>query len=416
MNEEYNTYKKLKQRFSVKYRGINIAQVLALDLWQWTLRENIMNIPVIAMNLSVDFSFLKKVSKEKIIYYDMGRSDHEATFHLICDKLPTDYEIINLSNIVPHIECKSKKNKFLSKLLVNWITRGLKYTKEERLHMSFRVCLILNSIDNLYQNCSDLKNIKHFVAYSAIHTWGNLMGQFFRKRKAKFWGLSHASHYLYSTNIPIDCLNYDNLDVDYSVTWGQYTKEEYTKYGVKADEIFIAGYPKKITVHKVKTDNKFKKCLILLARSSFDHANMQLMDIICKMTSEYDFYIKLHPSCDFISYKSYSEKNHLNLIGKDVLLTECFDNTNYDFAIAVNTTAYYEIITAGIPCLRYKDDDAYDLTYGFENDAFTNTESFQESMTWLKESITSGNYNKKAYNILQYVLGIGQDNYRAILP
>lgn len=127
--ENYSKYKKLKGRFSIKYRGINIAQVLALDLWHWTVQGSIMEIPVVTNRLSVDFSFLKEVKKQKIIYYDMGRSDHEATFYNICSRLSSDYEIINISNRVPHIECISKINRILARFIVKWSTRRMGYSE-----------------------------------------------------------------------------------------------------------------------------------------------------------------------------------------------------------------------------------------------------------------------------------------------
>lgn len=413
--ENYSKYKRLKRRFSIKYRGINIAQVLALDLWNWTIQGNIMEIPVVTNSLSVDFSFLKEVKKPKIIYFDMGRNDHEATFYSICSRLSSDYEIINISNQVPHIEYISKKNRILARFIVKWSTRRMEYSEEEQIHMAYRVCLILNSIDNLHKNAKELSNIKHFVAYSAIHTWGNLLGQYFRKRGTTFWGLSHASHMLFQTNIPIDCLNYENLDVDYNVTWGQYTKDEYLRYGVKAKEIFVAGYPKNITLNEVRKCNNLKTCIVLLARSNFDSSNIKLLNILCKSNKEYSFFMKLHPSCNFSKYKSYAEKNGLEIIDEDTLLTECLDNRKYDFGIAVNTTSYYEVMAVGIPCLRFEDDKEYDLTYGNKNDAFHDEYTFQFSMKWLAENVTTGEYGKKSKDVLKYVLGLGEDNYSKIL-
>lgn len=415
MSETYDKYKQLKKSLSIRYRGIDISQVLAIYLWIWSVADAIDGIEEKEEKLALDLSFLQGIEKKKIIYYDIERKDHQATFHNICSSLDDDYKIIDIAFNIKYKPHRSMVNKCLSWLFVKHAARHYRFTEREKKLLGYRVCFVLNSIDELYAMKKQLSHVSHFVSYSAIHPWNSLLCQFFKKKKAKVYGLSHAVHYVYTKNIPIHCLNYENLDVDYSLTWGQYTKDEYRKFGVKAKDIFVAGYPKQINVQQAKKTNDLKRCLVLLSNPDYEKSNRRLLILLSQHKDKYDIYLKLHPSNDYDTYKTFADKENINVIDKDVQLTDCFDKEKYDFAIAVNTTSYYEIMAAGIPCLRYKDEDAYQMTYGEENDVFNTAEEFCQAMIWLKEQIRNQKYNEIKQNILHYVMGLGENNYKKIL-
>ena len=415
MNETYDRYKKLKKALSIRYRGIDISRVLAIYLWEWSVADSINGSDENETEKALDLSFMQGIEKTKIIYYDIDRKDHQATFHNICSYLDDDYMVIDIAFNIKHKPHKSVVNKYLSKFFVRIASIHYKFTKNEKEQLSYRVCFVLNSIDELYAMRKQLSHISHFVSYSAIHPWNSLLCQFFKRNNTKVFGLSHAIHFIYTQNIPIHCLNYENLDVDYSLTWGQYTKDEYQKYGVKAKEIFVAGYPKKIEVQQAKRTNELKKCLVLLSNSDYDKTNRKLLTLLLQYKDTFSYYLKLHPSNDYESYKAKAEEEQITIIDKDVQLTECFNNKEYDFAIAVNTTSYYEIMAAGIPCLRYKDGDTYQMTCGEKNDVFNTANEFIETIDWLKEQIENQTYNTIIDNTLHYVIGLGENNYKKLL-
>ena len=415
MNETYDKYKKLKKSLSIKYRGIDISQVLAIYLWIWSAADAIDGIEEKEAKQALDISFLRGIEKKKIIYYDIDRKDHQATFHNICSSLGDDYKVIDIAFNVKYKLHHSMVNKCLSWLIVRHAARHYRFTEREKEQLSYRVCFVLNSIDELYAMKKQLRHISHFVSYSAVHPWNSLLCQFFMRRKAKVFGLSHAVHYVYTQNIPIHCLNYENLDVDCCLTWGQYTKDEYRKFGVKAKEILVAGYPKQINVQQAKKTNELKRCLVLLSNPDSDNSNKRVLLLLSQHKDRYDIYLKLHPSNDYDTYKAFAEKENITIIDKDVQLTDCFDKEKFDFAIAINTTSYYEIMAAGIPCLRYKDGDAYQMTYGEENDVFNTAEEFCRAISWLKEQIGNQKYNEIIQKTLHYVMGLGENNYKKIL-
>lgn len=415
MDEIYDKYKKLKKSLSLRYRGIDISQVLALYLWGWSGAENVDGVDEKEAEQALDFSFLRGIDKKKIIYYDIDRKDHQETFHNICSYLGDDYKVIDIAFNIKYRPHRSITNKCLSKLFVWIATRHYKFRRKDKKQLSNRVCFVLNSIDELYAMEKELQQISHFVSYSAIHPWNSLLCQFFRCKKVKIFGLSHAVHAIFTQNIPIHCLNYENLDVDYSLTWGQYTKDEYIKFGVKAKEIFVAGYPKKMDVQQAKRTNELKVCLVLLSNIDYNESNIRLLSLISQYTKTYTFYLKLHPSNDFESYKALAEREQMFIIDKEVKLTECFDKEKYDFAIAVNTTSYYEIMAAGIPCLRYNDGDVFQMTYGNDNDKFNTAAEYNNVMIWLREKIDNQSYDEVKNSVLHYAMGLGENNYKKLL-
>lgn len=415
MNETFDRYKQLKKSLSTRYRGIDISQVLAIYLWIWAVADAIEGVEEKETEQALDLSFLQGIDKKKVIYYDIDRKDHQATFHNICSFLGDDYKVIDIAFNIKYKPHRSIVNKWLSKLFVMRAARHYKFTKREKEQLGYRVCFVLNSIDELYAMKKQLNHVSHFVSYSAIHPWNSLLCQFFKCRKAKVFGLSHAVHVVFTQNIPIHCLNYENLDVDYSLTWGQYTKDEYLKYGVKAKEIFVAGYPKKMDVQQPKRKNELKSCLVLLSNIDYDESDRKLLALLSRYTDTYTFFLKLHPTNDYDSYKALAAKGHMTVIDKEVQLTDCFDKEKYDFSIAVNTTSYYEIMAAGIPCLRYKDGDAFEMTYGEDNDMFNTAEEFCRAMAWLKEQTENRSYDGIIRDTLHYVMGLGENNYRKLL-
>ena len=415
MDATLGRYRKLKDKLPDKYRGIDISQVLAVYLWVWAEAKAIEGVEENETEQALDLSFLQGIDKSKIIYFDIDRKDHQSTFNGICSSLNDDYKVIDIAFNVKYKQHRTVVNKWLSRFYVRASQRQCQLTKREREQVSYRVCLVLNTIDELYAMKKQLSHVTHFVSYSAIHPWGNMLCQFFRLQHAKVFGLSHAVHYIYTDNVPIHCLNYENLDVDYSLVWGQYTKDEYLRYGVKAKEILVAGYPKKIEVQQTKNANELKSCLVLLSNPDYDATNRKLLTMLSVLANLFTYSLKLHPSCNYEYYSHWAARVGMYIIGKDVQLTECFDKEKYDFAIAVNTTSYYEIMAAGIPCLRYRDDEAYQMTYGAEEDMFATAEEFARALEWLRGGIEGGTYDDVARHTLHYAMGIGENKYREIL-
>lgn len=406
--DKFKNYKELKKYFTEKYRGFSIDCMLAIPIWKWA------NAPVDIKQMKgffqfVNLKFLENISSLNIIYSDVERIDHQTTYHAIVKKVSDQFEMIELKSGIKVSFMFSLKNVIEAWRYTNRI-EILPFLK--KACVTAYLCRYFNTIDKLL----DLRipEVKTFVAFCPVLEIQNMISQYFNHLGTRVVGLSHGAHFVYENEIPVDCVNYENLQFE-NLVWGQMTKDEYVRFGVDKKMIHVAGYPKDVHLEEMKSDEDMIRCLVLLCRSLYDSSNKKLLDILSHFKGHYTFYIKLHPSCDYHYYHELCKKYGFSLISKDVLLTDCMNKQKYDFAIAVNTTSYYEIQIAGIPCLRFEDGDAYDMMRGIDEDKFSNIKEFERSMSWLKNTIITGNYDLMRKKSLHYNLGIGIDNYRKLL-
>lgn len=410
-NQSFTLYKKLKQKIDFVYRGVYINRVLALQCWDWANNYKFELRQLSCFYKAYDFGFLKQIDSENVIYTDITRrKDHEATFLNIAQKVEDRYCIINKSSGIDRVSHFNFYNILRAIWHVFTTMRLGPFSK--RLSIGGEICMIMNTIDALYD--LHLPQIRCFTAYSIIHKTQNLLGQFFKTQNVKVIGLTHGVQIIYHKNVPIDALNYENLSAK-CLVWGQMTKDEYMSYGIDERSLFVAGYPKNMTIRGVNKDNKMKNCLVLLCRNTYDNSNIRLLNILSNFSERYKFHVKLHPSCDFEQYDNECSIRGFQLIPKDVSLLDCMDNSKYDFSIAVNTSSYYEIQAAGIPCLRYDDGSTYDLPKGNDNDRVANAKEFENAIKWLAERIEGGEIDSIIREALSYNLGYGIDKYREFL-
>ena len=407
MLNKYKTYKRVKLEFDYNYKGIVINRVMALNLWELSNSNKTPWGCLTSFIKYYDYGFLQRINKSNVIYNDVYRKDHSKTFLEISSKVEDEYDVFNVK--LDKKKIISLKNILLSLHVVFERVKSLNLSK--KIVLAAELCMYLNTID--YLNSLTIAKVEIFVAYSVVHRSQNLLAQFFRIKGARIIGLTHGAQFVYKKNIPIDCVAYENLNAE-CLVWSQMTKEEYQRYGIKYP-IYIAGYPKNVVVKNVLQDNQMKKCLVLLCRKDFDESNLHLLKVLSTCSKDFVFSVKLHPTCNFDYYGELCEEYGFELIPQKTLLTDCMDNRIFDFAIAVNTTSYYEIQTAGIPCLRFDDGDTYDLQNGIEEDRVSNVEEFLNSISFIKDKIQKNEYNQMVQDSLTYNLGIGIDNYREIL-
>ena len=222
--------------------------------------------------------------------------------------------------------------------------------------------------------------------------------------------MQEGIYFIFKKNPPVDLIQYENFETDNLMCWGKFSVDEFISYGISPSRLSIAGYPKKVEIKLIKQNNSFKRCMILVARDSFRNTNMALLNILSNYSDEYEFYIKLHPSCDYSFYSNYSDSHNMIIVPKETTVNECLINSVYDFAVAVNTTAYYEALMRGLPCLRFYD-GTFDLMAGC-NDLFGTDEEFVKQINLIRK-LPLSDYQKEVDEILEYAMGVGIDNYKA---
>ena len=102
----------------------------------------------------------------------------------------------------------------------------------------------------------------------------------------------------------------------------------------------------------------------------------------------------------------------MSIVDKGKTVNECLNNKDFDFAITVNTTAYYEALMRGLPCLRFSD-GTFELQHGYA-DVFETKDEFESQIKAIKE-LEYVDYQVLIEKELAYSMGIGIDNYQSIL-
>ncbi|MBY2899766.1 MULTISPECIES: hypothetical protein [Bacteroides] len=411
----FENYKILKKKLDISYKGIYLNRVLAVHIW------NLVNDKCsFCFSLKHFFLLFLSINVRKMVF-DPKQHSILSTFGRYCrkDHLQLYESIIN------RLEGKASYNNTLEfgwkisihplvgMKMVSKVFRCLKEDKirfREKLALSVLVVHYCNVIEELCQ--MNFSNVEKYLSMCSVLDLENLLTQYMKGQGIPSYSLQEGIYFIYKTNSPLDSIQYENFEAQYLMCWGQFSVDEYVSFGISPERLYIAGYPKKIDVKLMKKDNPFKKCMVLLARESFRETNKKLLDILIELSSQYAFCLKLHPSCNYLYYSQYVSLYNINVISKDKMVEECLNNKEYDFCIAVNTTAYYEVLMRGLPCLRFFD-GTFDLMAGY-NDVFQTKEDFEKYICDIKH-LSIFDYQADINKILEYAIGVGIDKYKEIL-
>jgi hypothetical protein len=298
-------------------------------------------------------------------------------------------------------------------LWINVINRVLKNLKNQRigfvdkLHWAVEYVYLVQTICVL--DSIDFSRVNKYLCMCHILSMENLLTQYLRKKGVITFSLEEGIYMVYKKNIVLGSIAYELFETDHLLCWGQYTKDEYIAYGINPDRIDVAGYPKCHYLADLKTPNAYQKCLVMLAGPIFGDVNAKLLDILDNMSDEYDITLKSHPA-NYEIMMDYAKSHGLKILPKTQTVNDCLNTGNYDFCIAVNTTAYYESWMAGIPCVRYFD-ERFDNFFGFE-DLFSTRE---ELISMINEYRSTPKSKDEVIKMLEYAIGFGLDNYDKLI-
>lgn len=411
MNEVniFNKYKKIKDELAFKYKGYKIEEILAIRIWlfcQYGPRSRVS----FRMRKSYGNMFQQEIDN-LMIYGKYRRNDHEYTFDCVFERLKSSYYAVKLERY-PDVKSFSALNIFYAFWMVFIRLKTRSMDIKSRIYWCSCLCYLFNTID--YLESLPRKRIRKLLCFSAIHEDENILKQYFSMQGATTYSMFHGTSIQQINNVTIDCLTYENLHVDYSLPWGQYGKDEFIKTGFPKEKLIVVGYPRNIELQPLNNQTTLKRCILLMSRSQFESSDIKLVKLLAKV-KDVHFSIKLHPSCHEQRFEELCKQENMELVPKSKLLIDCLNNNYYDFAVAVNTTSYYESLIAGLPCLRFKDGEQYDMMMGDEHDEFDDINGFFLSLDWLKTSMRSNEYSQIREKILVYCLGLGIDKYREVL-
>lgn len=407
----------IKEKLKIRYHGIDLSRVMIFEManecdenrqnsLSWTqLKGSVFH----ALNLSA-----LEFGKNNSILTTFGqqqRKDHKEVYDFVLKRLGTHASYNDLNHIST-IKCIHPI------LIIKILICALFSLRKENiisLKAKFRIAIKAiyygNTILELEKlNLSGID--KYLCMYNATQM-ENLITQFMKLKGISTYSLCEGIYVVEEDNPNIDTVNYRNLETDHLITWGQYVVDEFRDWGIDETKMTVGGYPHDVTIKKFNKFNSFKRCLVLLARNTYHEQNVKLLNILSLVVSEYKFCIKCHPVSDISYYTEYAALHDMEIISKDKTVNECLNNEEFDFAIAVNTSAYYEALMRGVPCLRYCD-GTFRLMYGYD-DVFDCIEKFYEILHNIKTAVSEDKFQENIDEMLAYTMGIGIDNYKKIL-
>lgn len=402
-------YRILSKSLEYQYKGIELSHVVALKIWGAARGKHVFSWYHLAnLFLAYDFRRLKLPKENGFLstFMEERRKDHLKLYNTVISRLtscPVSNNLFDLKKRIsfhPDLIIKLGYFFFL-RLRRSGIPLG------DKIKWFSEYVLLCNSIQELEK--IDLSKVRKYLSMCHIIGLENLLTQFFREKGIMTYSLEEGIYMVYNKNFVIGSIAYENFATDHLLCWGQYTKDQYSEYGIESSKIYVAGYPKEQVLKSQKTNNRYKKCLVLLAGPLFGDVNSNLLSMLEFIKEEYEITLKSHP-VNYLQMEAYANSHLLSIVPQKQTISDCLNKGEFDFCVAVNTTAYYESWMSGIPCIRYYD-ERFDIFYGFD-DLFSTIEQFNQILEQYRQK-TKTESEVKA--MLEYAIGFGIDNYDRIV-
>lgn len=407
----YEKYKALKSIYDYVYFGIHLNKVTAITLWNLagTIKQSIWK-SFIRLFCLLDVSQLKHFNENVFLVMKgrYNRKDHTELLKCVLQRIGYDDEFADAEKW--HSTFCFHPFVILRVYFYIFSVKRSNLTLLEKCVLANEFVYYCNTIKAL--NKYKFQNLKKFLCLLDTLEIENLLTQFFKLKGVQTYSLSEGVYFAFKENIPFDVIGYENLTTDRKICWGDYSKDELVSIDIPSEKIVVGGYPKDVLQKNLKHNNTFKKCIVLLARDAFRESNICLLDILSNCSNEQEIYLKLHPRCELTFYQKYANNHNMEIIPFSKTINECLDQKEFDYSIAVNTTAYYEALMRGIPCFRL-DDGQFNLMHGMK-DTFGTLEEFYD-VYYTYKNINLVEHQQQINNVLKYTLGFGIDNYRKII-
>lgn len=405
----FENYKRLSKLLAFNYKGVELSHVTACQIWAAANGEKVFSMRgLFNFFLKYNVSSLKLPAENGFLstFMESWRKDHHDLYMSVVDRLAVHPEVNELFNMrkKPSVHVVN-----IYKTLKN-ILKHLKSSELslwERLNWAANYTLLCNTIDTL--NKMDFSKVHKYLCMCHVLGLENLLTQYFRNKGITTYSLQEGIYLVYKKNIVLGSIAYELFATDHLLCWGQYTKDEYSAFGIEPSRVNVAGYPKCNIIKPLKKDNSFRKCLVMLASPIFGDVNMKLIQMLNAKRNEFNFTLKSHP-VNYVEMEDYARSNNFNIVPKSKTVNDCLVSEEFDFCIAVNSTTYYESWMAGVPCVRYHD-DRFDNFYGFD-DLFSNEEQFKTMINGYRVCPKTEDEVKE---MLKYSIGFGLDNYDKVI-
>lgn len=408
-------FKLMFDKLKLEHKGVKLNKVLCSQL-MWKAGNKTHKFGAIKslsrFFFSFDLSELKNSYLNPILItfgYYPSRNDHRELMQSVSKRIGNEGSYIDTSKWNNHKLTISLSNILLSFKVGLFQMQKTKLNWGDRLQLSALICFYLNTIDALGK--VNFSNVKKYLSLANSLDLENLLTQYLHNKGIKTYSLMEGAYFVQESELPISNIAFENLTSDIQLCWGKYSKDEFIKFGYPEERMMVIGYPKEVKGKQLKTYNTYKRAVVLLSQYIMESQNQALIEILSKFSDKIDISLKLHPSLDFNAYSKIAEEKGMNIIPKEMTVNACVDNEKFDFAIAINSTTYYEALMRGLPCLRYYDKSYTHLAGG--EDEFDSKDTFNNQLNRFK-NLSIEKCQHEINQTLEYAVGWGIDNYYLI--
>lgn len=291
---------------------------------------------------------------------------------------------------------------------------GTKLKLSDRL----RIAILMTKYNNFLKDIEliiNSNNYKAMVTFCDAHPMDNLITQLCNKISVKTLTLQHGQYrYLKKGLETADAEAYKNFISDYLLSWGQATKDEFTRAGIPSNRILNAGALKDYNRGAAFDINSKPKNIfgVILDGETYKKSNIRLLNIAQIIARKYNmnFIVRLHPKNKLRYYQKYVKNDMCIEWVKSIGSTEYINKV--DFSILHMTGVYVELLSYSAPFFVFKDEYTEELftkrhlmfedLEGFVNvyeDYLNNKNEFcekqLETYKYFDENARTGNHYKK---------------------
>lgn len=410
----YQSYQEVKSHLAHSYKGYDMAKIMSFDMVYRAYGNR--------FSLIRDFfsAFLcKKIQFPKQnnhpILFTMGdyggRKDYYEILNFARSEVPSDFVDV----FHARLGISMSVSNFLSSLFLALKSKA-SLTLAAKLSFAFKICHYRNTIDYI-----ELQKVrveyKKYCSFCSAHAYEAILDEFFRQRHAPTYTLQHGLYFLFKTP-PIDVIAYENMISDNLLCWGEFTKDEFIKFGIPSVRINVAGYPRSTTSLKpYQVQSEQLNILLLCARNKFDQNNESIIKLCHEFVQQYpgtvQLTLKTHPSLNQTRYKQLSQ-NYGFTFSEGHTIQGLITSGGFDFAIAYNSTAYVDSYLNNLIALHYQDaereNDAEVL-----NDCFSDADELKAKIeTFIPRANQAETWDEIASR-LAYLVGCGINRYAEYL-
>lgn len=403
----YEDYKLIKEKFDYTYKGYNlkflIPGYLGIDLSADVHVRDLFKAFYLA-GKSIDLTQAISVKKKTLITYLIDRADYKELANVTKELYPNS-EVVSLGKL-PEKQFSPFSFTFIKHF---WLSLFLVFSRSIGANLKYKLYFwaytlkLLNQI-SLVEKIKTTE-VEKYICFNSAYREESLLTSYFNKRKIETITMQHGIFCDFKRTIPFDQINSENWIANKMLSWGQSTVDYLTKKGFDESRFIMMGNLKYRDLKINTIDQQFTKCLVLLGRELYIDTNNKLLATLQEYNKKHNnsirFYIKKHPFLQDETHKEYAAVDrNMIFIGKEHSVGEILKSDMVNFSIAVNTTAYYESLALGKPCLRWTEAENEDFE-GID-DKFDNIIELESQIEKLKTT-DADTLKQSIENVIRYI-------------